>query len=79
MPEVEMSAGTIEYQDTGGDEPVVVLLHGLAMDGLLWRRVIRELSEDHSGADAAAGRPPAAHGPTPTCPHAASRCWKPSS
>jgi pimeloyl-ACP methyl ester carboxylesterase len=47
MPEVELSAGTIEYQDTGGDEPVVVLLHGLAMDGLLWRHVIRELSEDH--------------------------------
>ena len=31
MPEIELSAGTIEYEDTGGDgAPVVVLLHGLA-------------------------------------------------
>lgn len=26
----------IEYHDTGGDGPVVVLLHGAAMDGSLW-------------------------------------------
>ena len=37
MPDVELSAGTIEYQDTGGDGPVVVLLHGLIMDHTLWR------------------------------------------
>jgi pimeloyl-ACP methyl ester carboxylesterase len=30
------SAGTIEYEDTGGSGPVVVLLHGLAMDGSLF-------------------------------------------
>lgn len=80
MPEIEMSAGTIEYQDTGGDGPVVVLLHGLAMDGLLWRHVIRELSEDHCVVPTL---PLGGHrrpmGPTPTRPHAASRCWKPSS
>ena len=26
MPDVELSAGTIAYEDTGGDGPVVVLL-----------------------------------------------------
>ncbi len=26
--EIELSAGTIEYQDTGGDGPVLVLLQG---------------------------------------------------
>jgi len=43
MPEVELPAGTIEYEDTGGDGPVVVLLHGLMMDGSLWRHVVRDL------------------------------------
>lgn len=40
MPQVELSAGTIEYQDTGGEGPVVVLLHGLIMDHTLWREVL---------------------------------------
>jgi pimeloyl-ACP methyl ester carboxylesterase len=47
MPEIELRAGTIEYQDTGGDGPVVVLLHGLAMDGSLWRHVVRELGDGY--------------------------------
>jgi pimeloyl-ACP methyl ester carboxylesterase len=46
MPEVELSAGTIEYQDTGGDGPVIVLLHGLIMDGSLWRHVVEDLRAD---------------------------------
>jgi len=33
MSEVELSAGTIEYDDTGGDGPVLVFLHGVAMEG----------------------------------------------
>jgi pimeloyl-ACP methyl ester carboxylesterase len=33
MREVELSAGTIEYEDTGGEGPVLVLLHGLAQNG----------------------------------------------
>jgi pimeloyl-ACP methyl ester carboxylesterase len=47
MPEVELSAGTIEYEDTGGGGAVVVLQHGLAMDGSVWRRVVAELRADH--------------------------------
>jgi len=47
MQEIELPAGIIEYEDTGGSGPVVVLLHGLAMDGSLWRHVVRELRADH--------------------------------
>jgi len=41
-----LSAGTIEYQDTGGSRPVIVLLHGLMMDASLWDEVVTELSAD---------------------------------
>jgi pimeloyl-ACP methyl ester carboxylesterase len=47
VSEVELSAGTIEYEDTGGTGPVVVLLHGLVMDGSLWRHVVADLRSDH--------------------------------
>ena len=47
MPELGLSAGIIEYEDTGGSGPVVVLLHGLAMDGSLWRHVVCELRDGH--------------------------------
>ena len=47
MAEVDLSAGTIEYDDSGGGGPVVVLLHGVTMDGTLWRNVVAELREDH--------------------------------
>jgi pimeloyl-ACP methyl ester carboxylesterase len=43
MPAVELSSGTIEYEDSGGDGPVIVLLHGLIMDASLWRHVVEEL------------------------------------
>lgn len=45
MPEVQLTAGTIEYDDSGpppgaGDaHPTVVLLHGLLMDATVWRKV----------------------------------------
>lgn len=47
MPELELSAGTIDYEDTGGDGPVLVFLHGVAMDGSLWRHVVADLRADH--------------------------------
>jgi len=47
MNEIELSAGTIEYSDTGGEGPVLVLLHGLLVDASLWDAVIADLSVDH--------------------------------
>jgi pimeloyl-ACP methyl ester carboxylesterase len=43
MAEVELSAGAIEYGDTGGDGPAMVFVPGLAMDGRLWAGVTAEL------------------------------------
>jgi pimeloyl-ACP methyl ester carboxylesterase len=43
MPSVEVSAGTVEFEDTGGAGPVLVLLHGLAMDGRVWGPVLDRL------------------------------------
>ena len=47
MTQIELSFGTIDYTDTGGDGPVLVLLHGLMMDASLWDGVIADLSADH--------------------------------
>jgi len=47
MPEIELTAGTVEYEDTGGDGPVVVLLHGVMMDESVWRDVTRDLRDGH--------------------------------
>jgi pimeloyl-ACP methyl ester carboxylesterase len=43
VPEVEVTAGRIAYQDSGGGGPVVVLIPGLLMDWKQWRKVIDEL------------------------------------
>jgi pimeloyl-ACP methyl ester carboxylesterase len=45
--EIDLSAGTLDYLDTGGDGPTVVLLHGLLMDSSLWDEPIADLSTDH--------------------------------
>jgi pimeloyl-ACP methyl ester carboxylesterase len=47
MLEIELSAGPLAYEDTGGPGPVVVLLHGLAMDGSVWSQVVQQLRPDH--------------------------------
>src|SRR4051812_33395109 len=47
MPQVELDAGTIEYADTGGDGPVVVLTGGLAIGPSLWDGVAADLRADH--------------------------------
>jgi len=47
MPEVELSAGMIDYEDTRGTGSAVVLLHGVVMDGTLWRKVVADLRPDY--------------------------------
>jgi pimeloyl-ACP methyl ester carboxylesterase len=47
MPEVELSAGPIEYEDTGGDGPVLVFLHGLTINGTIWRHMVADLRGDY--------------------------------
>jgi len=47
MPEIGLTAGTIEYEDSGGEGPVLVLLGGLVMDGSVWDPVVQELRADH--------------------------------
>ncbi|HEV7585168.1 MAG TPA: alpha/beta fold hydrolase [Solirubrobacteraceae bacterium] len=47
MPAIELSPGIIEYEDTGGEGPAIVLLHGLIMDGSLWRHVVEDLRGDY--------------------------------
>jgi pimeloyl-ACP methyl ester carboxylesterase len=44
VPEIELTAGPLDYEDTEGDGPVIVLLHGLLMTGSLWDEVVDELS-----------------------------------
>jgi len=36
MPTVELTAGPIDYEDSGGDGPVLVFLGGVLMDGSVW-------------------------------------------
>lgn len=44
---VELSAGTVEYVDSGGNGVPLVLLHGLLMDASLWDQVIADLRGDY--------------------------------
>ena len=43
MQVVETSSCGFAYSDTGGDGPVVVLLHGVLMNGTLWDGVVDRL------------------------------------
>jgi pimeloyl-ACP methyl ester carboxylesterase len=47
MAELELRAGVIEYEDTGGSGEPIVLLHGLIMDGSLWRNVVADLRSEY--------------------------------
>ena len=40
---VGLSAGPVEYDDTGGDGPVIVFTHGFPMNGRQWSRVLPHL------------------------------------
>jgi pimeloyl-ACP methyl ester carboxylesterase len=44
MNEIELTAGTIRYRDTGQGPPIV-FLHGLLVDGTLWRKVVPRLED----------------------------------
>jgi pimeloyl-ACP methyl ester carboxylesterase len=44
---IELSGGSLDYHDSGGDGPVIVLLHGLLMDASLWTDVAAQLSPGH--------------------------------
>jgi pimeloyl-ACP methyl ester carboxylesterase len=46
MLRAELTCGQVEYEDTGGDKPVLVLLHGLVMNGSVWRKVVANLRDD---------------------------------
>ena len=46
MPEAILDFGTIEYDDTGGDLPVVVLIGGLFIGISLWDGVVADLRRD---------------------------------
>jgi hypothetical protein len=41
---IDLSAGPIDYIDTGGNGPTVVLIHGVLMNQTVWRDVITELA-----------------------------------
>jgi len=45
--QIELSAGTLEYEDTGGGGETVVMLHGLMMDASLWDEVTADLAPDY--------------------------------
>ncbi len=47
MPTIDLSAGPIDYLDTGGDGPVIVPVHGLIQDHTVWRAVVADLRTDH--------------------------------
>jgi pimeloyl-ACP methyl ester carboxylesterase len=43
MPKLELTAGTIAYEDSGGDGPPIVFCHGLLMNGAIWGEVVGDL------------------------------------
>lgn len=47
MPFIELSAGSIEYEDSGGQGPVVVMTGGMPMGATLWGGVVKQLAPSH--------------------------------
>lgn len=46
MPELDLTSGRFEYEDTGGPGPIVVFMHGLMMDNRVWSDVVARLAPD---------------------------------
>ena len=44
---IDLSTGPLRVLDTGGDGPVVVLVHGALVDGRLWSGVVDALAPEH--------------------------------
>ncbi|ARR76609.1 hypothetical protein MOTT12_00945 [Mycobacterium intracellulare subsp. yongonense] len=42
MPDVELSAGTVHYRDTGQGSPIL-FVHGILVNGTFWRNIIHVL------------------------------------
>jgi pimeloyl-ACP methyl ester carboxylesterase len=47
MPSVQLACGPIEYEDTGGNGPVLVFTHDFLTDATLWRHVVADLRADY--------------------------------
>jgi pimeloyl-ACP methyl ester carboxylesterase len=47
MESVELSSGVLDYEDSGGDGPVIVLVPGLVMDATLWHGVVDRLASKY--------------------------------
>ena len=45
MPEITLPQGTVRYSDSGSGD-TIVLVHGLLVDGRLWRKVVPLLEDD---------------------------------
>jgi pimeloyl-ACP methyl ester carboxylesterase len=45
LKQIDLPAGTIRYRDTGSGEPIV-FVHGLLVNGALWRKVTPSLERD---------------------------------
>ena len=43
MPEIQLTHGTVHYRDQGSG-PVLVLVHGLLVNGSVWDLVVEQLS-----------------------------------
>src|SRR5215216_1241581 len=44
MESIQLSSGTVDYEDSGGDGRVVVLAGGLIMDATLWHDVVTQIA-----------------------------------
>lgn len=47
MKKIELTPGPIEYEDTGGNGPVLVFVHGVTIDHTVWRKVVADLVPDY--------------------------------
>ena len=47
MESVQLSSGIVDYEDSGGAGPVIVLVGGLVMDATLWHEVVARLAPSY--------------------------------